>query len=68
MINPKGIHAKQLNGVLKQALANQEINGLHFRYVGPQRRLVQLTDSGHITSNTCYPQEARIVLLAQDHA
>eukprot|EP00959_Pyramimonas_sp_CCMP1952_P101884 2131049-Pyramimonas_sp.AAC.1 len=67
MVNPRGMHVKQLNAALKNAIANQEMHGLQFRLLGPSRRLVQVTDSGHITSTSCYLQEARIVLLAQDH-
>ena len=67
MICPRGIHVKQINLLLKHALQNLSMNGLHFCDVGARRRLVQITDSGHITSSTCYPQEGRMVLLCRDH-
>eukprot|EP00973_Karenia_brevis_P070828 9845665-Karenia_brevis.AAC.1 len=48
------------------AVSSQTLNGLHFCNVGSKMRVVQVTDSGHITSNSCYPVEARIVLLCSD--
>ena len=55
MVQPKGRHVKILNALLRRAKANVELNGLHFRDVGPQRRLVQITNSGHITKLSSYP-------------
>jgi len=63
---PLGKHFKRINTVLRNAVANGSMNGLHFRYVG-QPRLVQVTDSGHITQNSCYPIEGRMILLMTDY-
>ena len=66
MVKPRGKDARQLNALLRRARLNKTMNGLHFCDVGPKRRLIQVTDSGHITSASCYPQEGRLVLLVRD--
>ena len=38
-----------------------------FCNVGPCMRVIQITDSGHVTQLSCYPIEARIVLLSSDY-
>ena len=63
---PLGRHLRRINTVLRNAVGNGSTNGLHFRHVG-QPRLVQVTDSGHITQNSCYPIEGRRVLLMPDN-
>ena len=63
---PLGEHLKRANSVLRDAVRNRQCNGLHFHDVGFPHRLVQVTDSGHITQNSCYPVEGRMVLLMSD--
>ena len=63
---PLGEHLKKANSVLRDAVRNKHCNGLHFHYVGHRHRLVQITDSGHITQHSCYPVEGRMVLLMSD--
>ena len=60
---PCGRHMKLANSVLKNAVTNRESNVLHFCGVGPLKTLAQITDSGHITQNTCYRIEGRMVIL-----
>jgi hypothetical protein len=67
MLAPTGATLRSANALYKRLVANRHLNGLHFCYVGPKVRLVQLSDAGHITSKSCYPQEGRMVLLAADH-
>ena len=68
MLHPTGSTLKAVNSLVKQAIANRHLNGLHFRYLGPRVRLVQFSDAGHITKTSSYPHEGRMVLLCQDHA
>ena len=67
MLAPTGATLRSAKALYKRLVANRHLNGLHFCYVGPKVRLVQLSDAGHITSKSCYPQEGRMVLLAADH-
>ena len=66
MLSPTGATLKAANGLYKRLVSNRHMNGLHFCYCGPHVRLIQLSDAGHITSKSCYPQEGRMVLLASD--
>ena len=49
MHHPEGSRLRGANKVLQQAKANQINNGVHSHHVGPHVRLVQDTNSGHIT-------------------
>ena len=67
MLFPTGNTLRTVNALVRSAKANRHLNGLHFCYVGFPARLVQVSDSGHITKNSSYPQEGRMVLYCADH-
>ena len=66
MLYPTGTMLKRINSLIKHAKNTSELDGMHFRRINGTPRLVQMTDSGHITKHSSYPSEGRMVLYCQD--
>eukprot|EP00959_Pyramimonas_sp_CCMP1952_P306707 6418814-Pyramimonas_sp.AAC.1 len=63
---PKVMHLKKANSVLKKALANNRHVGLHYpRMVGPFC-IKAIGDANHTTKTSVYPQEGQVILSMQD--
>jgi hypothetical protein len=66
MVSPLMCHVRQLNALLKRAKRDENLNGLHFRYVPFPLRVCGISDSSYTTKTTVYAQEAKLVVLMTD--
>eukprot|EP00959_Pyramimonas_sp_CCMP1952_P013267 279881-Pyramimonas_sp.AAC.1 len=63
---PKVMHLKRANTVLKKAQNDIQLLGLHFPHLDGSHCLRVIGDANHTTMTSVYPQEGRVILSMQD--
>ena len=63
---PKVMHLKRANAVLKKAQSDNQLLGLHFPRLQGPFCLRAIGDANHTTKTSVYPQEGQVVLLMHD--
>jgi hypothetical protein len=63
---PKVLHLKKANAVLKKAKTDNTMVGIHFPRLTPPFCLRAIGDANHTTKTSVYPQEGQFVLLMMD--
>ena len=63
---PRVLHLKRANALLKRAQQDTQFVGLHFPFLHPPFCLRAIGDANHTTKSSVYPQEGQLVLLMED--
>jgi hypothetical protein len=67
MIHPLVSHVLELNSLLKKAVLNRTLNGLHFGQLRLPLRIVGIGDAGQASKRSLYAQEGKLTLLMSDY-
>ena len=66
MVKPTVQNICELNALLKRAVNDKIMNGLHFGKLTPPLRVVGIGDAGQASKRSLYAQEGKLVLLMSD--